>query len=115
MAEDGQAAFPEVWPYLDEFSIDRAAQFVEEVEQRTLWGPDLVTPSARTRISPWVMSGEPCVRDTRVPTSTLYALRPRALTSAAIVKLYPGLDEDDIEDALELEAKLRGEAARVAA
>lgn len=113
---EGQAAFEEVFEYLDEFTVDEAANLVGEVRQRTLWGPNLREPSARTQISPWVMSGEPCVRNTRIPTSTLYALhRTRALSAVAIMRLYPGVTEEDVQDALELEAKLRGEAAQAAA
>lgn len=113
---EGQAAFDEIFEYLDEFTVDDAAKLVAEVRQRTLWGPNLREPSARTQISPWVMSGEPCIRDTRIPTSTLYAVRrTRALSPVAIMQLYPGIEEQDVEDALELEAKLRGEAAQAAA
>ncbi len=116
VAVGGQAALDEIFEYLDEFTVDKAAHFVAEVEQRTLWGPNLLRPSDRTRISPWVMSGEPCIRDTRLPTSTIYALnRTRALSPVAIMRLYPGINRADVEDALELEAKLRGEAAQVAA
>lgn len=116
VAVNGQAAFDIVFEYLDEFTVDDASQFVSEVHQRTLWGPDLRRPSDRTRISPWVMSGEPCIRDTRLPISTIYALnRTRVLSPTAIMKLYTGISREDVEDALELEAKLRGEAAQVAA
>lgn len=116
VAVDGQAAFEDLFGYIDEFTVDEASHFVGEVHKRTLWGPNLVEPSPRTRISPWVMGGEPCVRDTRIPTSTIHALhRSRALPAAAITELYPGLSVDDVEDALALECKLRGEGVRVAA
>lgn len=101
---------------LDEFHVGEVAPVVREVGRRTLWGPDLVEPSRRTtRISPWV-TGEPCVRDTRLPTSTLYALHEvRQLEAEAIAKLYPGIDRSDVEDAISLEARLRGESSRAAA
>ena len=74
-----------------------------------LWGPNLVTPSSHTYISPWVLGGDPCVEKTRIPSASIYSLRTeRGLDTAEIVSLYPGLDEVAAEDAFELEARLRG-------
>ena len=44
-------------------------------EHRRLWAPDLVQPSLHTFISPWVMAGDPCVAQTRIPTASIHALR----------------------------------------
>jgi uncharacterized protein (DUF433 family) len=75
-----------------------------------LWGPNLVRPSRATRISPWVIAGEPCIDATRVPTSTLFALHQRrGLSAPSISSLYPGVTSDQVSDALELEARLRKE------
>jgi uncharacterized protein (DUF433 family) len=74
-----------------------------------LWGPDLVTPSRHTYISPWVLGGDPCVERTRIPSASIYSLRTeRGLDIAEIVKLYPGLDEVAAQDAYRLESRLRG-------
>jgi uncharacterized protein (DUF433 family) len=82
---------------------------VEELGKDPLWGPDLVTPSTHTYISPWVLGGDPCVENTRIPTSTILALHEeRGLSTAQIVELYPGLSTDAAEDAYELEKRLRG-------
>ena len=82
---------------------------VEELGKRPLWGPDLVTPSVHTYISPWVLGGDPCVENTRIPTATILALHEeRGLSTAQIVELYPGLKPDAAEDAYELEKRLRG-------
>jgi uncharacterized protein (DUF433 family) len=82
---------------------------VAELGTRPLWGPDLVTPSTHTYISPWVLGGDPCVENTRIPTATILALHEkRGLTTAQIVELYPGLEPDAAEDAYELEKRLRG-------
>jgi uncharacterized protein (DUF433 family) len=74
-----------------------------------LWLPDLVRPSMHTSISPWVLAGEPCVERTRIPTAAIHALREeRGLSTAAIVRLYPGLDRRSADDAADLERRLRG-------
>jgi uncharacterized protein (DUF433 family) len=79
---------------------------------RRVWGLNLVRPSRRTAISPWVLSGEPVVRGSRIPTATLYALATaRRLRPADIVDLYPVLDEEAVDDALGLETRLRAAAA----
>jgi uncharacterized protein (DUF433 family)/DNA-binding transcriptional MerR regulator len=112
VAESGQIAFADVLALLDEFHVGEVAALVREVGRPDLWGPDLVEPSRRTRISPWVMAGEPCVRDTRLPTSTLYALHHvRQLKPAAIVELYLGINEMDVEDAIALVDAVAGALA----
>jgi uncharacterized protein (DUF433 family) len=84
---------------------------VDDISGERMWGPNLVHPSARTVISPWVLAGEPCVRGTRIPTTSLLALRrERGLSPKGIVRLYPGLDVADVDDAVALETRLRGAA-----
>lgn len=81
---------------------------IGELGRKRLWGPDLLTPSNLTVISPWVMGGEPVVRSTRIPTASLHALRhDRGLETARIVALYPELDEEQVDDAIALEDRLR--------
>lgn len=81
---------------------------VEELGRGRWWAPNLVRPSRRTFISPWVLAGEPCIAETRIATSTLLALhRDRSLSPSAIVDLYPELDEGSVEEAVELEDRLR--------
>jgi uncharacterized protein (DUF433 family) len=84
---------------------------IEELksERGRLWAPDLVAPTARTYISPWVLAGDPCVSGTRVPTASMYALASeRQLSATAIAALYPALKVRDVEDAWLLERRLRG-------
>ena len=89
-------------------AFDRLAT-VEDLGHGRLWGPNLVTPSAHTYISPWVLCGDPCIEESRVPTSAVFALRTeRGLTNADVIDLYPGLAEDAAEDAYALETRLRG-------
>ncbi|TMC05370.1 MAG: DUF433 domain-containing protein [Chloroflexi bacterium] len=76
--------------------------------QSRLWGPNLVRPSAATRMSPWVMSGEPCIEGSRLPTSTVFALSSRrGLSPDHIVGLYPGITLAQVSDAVQLENRLR--------
>ncbi|MDP9093437.1 MAG: DUF433 domain-containing protein [Actinomycetota bacterium] len=71
-------------------------------------GVNLVHPSPRTAISPWVMSGEPVVTNSRISTGTLLALHEnRGMASVDLVELYPSLTVLDVDDALEMERKLR--------
>ena len=73
-----------------------------------LKGPNLLRPSKRTSISPWVMSGEPVVLNSRITTATLLALHERrGLAPREIVDLYPTLSEKDVDDAIEMERDLR--------
>jgi uncharacterized protein (DUF433 family) len=75
-----------------------------------LWAPDLQSPSRHTRISPFVLAGDPCIVETRVPTSSIHALRiSRGLSVNEIMDLYPILTTESIEDAFQLEQLLRRE------
>lgn len=96
---------PEITDLMSKFSL---LDPVGELGERPLWGPDLITPSPYTFMSPWVMAGEPCVDNSRVPTATIHALRAeRGLDERKIVALYPGLSAASVEDAWSLEGRLR--------
>jgi uncharacterized protein (DUF433 family) len=89
-------------------SFDFAAAVEDFGTHDRLWGPDLVTPSVHTYISPWVLGGEPCIERSRIPSASVYALHTeRGLELAHIVQLYPGLDVVSARDAWELESRLR--------
>jgi uncharacterized protein (DUF433 family) len=101
----GQQAFDALVEVLDVFELTEP---IDGVSQGELWGPSLIRPSRHTFISPWVLGGEPCVEDSRVSTATLHALRDqRGLDAHAIHALYEFLPVEAIEDALDLEARLR--------
>jgi uncharacterized protein (DUF433 family)/DNA-binding transcriptional MerR regulator len=96
---DGMAQFLAVFSLLEP---------IAELGRKRLWGPDLLTPSTLTVISPWVMGGEPVVRSTRIPTASIHALRhDRGLATERIVALYPDLDAGEVDDAIALEDRLR--------
>lgn len=101
----GQQAFDGLVDVLDVFELTEP---IEGVSQADMWGPSLVRPSEHTYISPWIVGGEPCVESSRVPSATLHALQvERGLDANAIHQLYEFLPVDAIQDALELEARLR--------
>jgi uncharacterized protein (DUF433 family) len=103
----GQQAMPSVLTMLDEFRVTTTVE-LPEFGRRRLWGPNLLTPSPRSYISPRVMGGEPCLAGTRIPTGTVYALHTeRGLDTSSIHALYEELEPRDIEDAISLESRLR--------
>jgi hypothetical protein len=101
----GQQVFDGVAELLDVFEL---TQPIDGVTSGRIWGPSLVRPSAHTFISPWVVAGEPCVVDSRVPSASLHALHvDRGLDPAGVQRLYPFLAVEAVEDALQLESQLR--------
>lgn len=103
----GENVFPmdEIVELMDQFDLTEP---VEELGRNRLWGPSLSKPTDLTYISPWVMAGEPCIDGTRIPTASVFALaEDRGLQPIQISALYPGVSEESIEDAVELERRLR--------
>jgi uncharacterized protein (DUF433 family) len=101
----GQQVFDGLADLLDVFELTEP---IEGVSSERLWGPSLVHPSRHTFISPWVVAGEPCVLDSRIPSASLHALSvDRGLSAWSIQRLYPFLSVDAIEDAVKLEKRLR--------
>lgn len=101
----GQQAFDGMTFFLSMFDI---AQPIDKVSRTAMWGPGLIYPSSHTHISPWVLSGEPCVIRSRIPTSTLFALhQERHLPAEKIHLLYPQVAIEAIQDAIDLEERLR--------
>lgn len=78
-------------------------------------GPDLRWPRPRLRIIPGKLAGEPHVARSRVETRALAALARRGMGKTNIARLYPYLDEDAIEEALDLERQLDGNLSAAAA
>jgi uncharacterized protein (DUF433 family) len=76
-------------------------------------GPDLLAPRPKLRIVPGKLSGSPHVQRTRVETQALAALS-RRLSSDRIYALYPGLDHDAVDEALDLEWQLESSLANAA-
>jgi uncharacterized protein (DUF433 family)/DNA-binding transcriptional MerR regulator len=104
----GEGFLPLLIHYLDVFNLVEPLT-VPELGRSRVWGPNLIRPSTHTAISPWVMSGDPCIRRSRLPTASVFALnQERGLAAAEIVSLYRGaISEDAATDAIELEHRLR--------
>lgn len=101
----GELLIPQVVKFLSVFDLFAT---LHAAGRRRVWGPDLLRPTTRVRIFPWVMAGEPCIERTRVPTSTLYAIHDeRGLSPTRIAELYPRLSADDVVEAIDLESRLR--------
>ena len=100
--------FEDFYQLLNTFDVLEPVEELRPGSRGDVWAPDLVTPSLHSTISPWVMAGEPCVKNSRIPTATLFALRTeRNLPVELIVRLYPGLDQLAVEDVTNLERRLR--------
>lgn len=54
----------------------------------------------RITFDPGVMGGKPCIRGLRVTVGTIVGLIASGHTKEEILKLYPYLEEEDIEAAL---------------
>lgn len=77
-------------------------------------GVDLYQPAKLVRILPRKLSGAPHVVETRIDTEGLARLAQRGFTVDAIVALYADLDAAKVEQALELEERLRSNLANAA-
>jgi uncharacterized protein (DUF433 family) len=86
--------------------LDTKIDLVRPFEAHGLSGPDLVQPRPSLRILPGKLSGEPHVKETRIPTHMLAALHRRGFDKAQIIELYPPLRIESIEEALDLEVQL---------
>jgi uncharacterized protein (DUF433 family) len=109
------AGGPNLLPFDDLSGLLATFDLLDPIEelrrrgQKRVWAPDLVTPGTHTSISPWVLAGDPCIRNTRIPTAAIRALHEdRGLAFANVVQLYPGLTREAAEDAYLLERRLRG-------
>ncbi len=54
----------------------------------------------RITIDPGLMGGKPCIRGLRVTVGTVVRLVAAGQTKNEIIKLYPYLEEEDIQQAL---------------
>ena len=50
------------------------------------------------------MSGEPCIRNLRIPVATIITMLAQGMNKEKILAYYPDLEEDDINEALHFAA-----------
>ncbi|HDN82908.1 MAG TPA: DUF433 domain-containing protein [Candidatus Altiarchaeales archaeon] len=58
----------------------------------------------RITINPEVMGGQPCIRGLRIPASLVVKLVSMGKTADDIIKSYPELEKEDIQQALKFAA-----------
>ncbi len=63
----------------------------------------------RITVNPNVCSGKPCIRDLRFPVSRLLGLLGEGETHESILKAYPYLEPEDVNEALRYAACLAEE------
>jgi uncharacterized protein (DUF433 family) len=63
----------------------------------------------RITVNPEVCTGKPCIRDLRFPVSRVLGLLASGETKDSIVKAYPYLETEDIDEALQFAAHLAEE------
>ena len=63
----------------------------------------------RISIDPKVCTGKPCIRDLRFPVSRVLGLLASGETKDSILKAYPYLEAEDIDEALRYGAYLAEE------
>lgn len=63
----------------------------------------------RITIDPNVCTGKPCIRELRFPVSRLLGLLAAGETKESILKAYPYLESEDIDEALRYAAYLAEE------
>jgi len=109
----------------DQWDVTTATQSGQRAERRLFGdmfeelrgleepGAILIPPSFRpfVQIDPAIMGGDPVVRDTRVPTSILAALKKKGKSLPELARLYRPIEEGVIEQAIEYERFLDGEIA----
>jgi uncharacterized protein (DUF433 family) len=59
----------------------------------------------RITVNPAQMGGVPCIRGLRIPVATVVGMVADAMGEAKILKAYPDLTADDIQEALRYAAE----------
>ena len=63
----------------------------------------------RITMNPGICTGKPCIRDLRFPVSRVLGLLAAGETKESILKAYPYLEPEDIDEALQYAAYLAEE------
>lgn len=63
----------------------------------------------RITFDPAIMGGRACIRGTRIPVSVIVGQLAYGATTEEVLKDYPDLDRDDVQQALEYAAWLTQE------
>ena len=60
---------------------------------------------SRITINPAQMDGVPCLRGMRIPVATIVNMVAQNITRDEILRFYPDLEKEDIQEALEFAAE----------
>ena len=60
---------------------------------------------SRITTNPLQMSGEPCIRNLRIPVATIVTMIAQGHTVEQILKYYPDLEKEDVGEALNYAAE----------
>lgn len=59
----------------------------------------------RIKVNPQQMGGVPCIRELRIPVSTIVGMIADGMTENEILEAYPDLETDDIHESLKFAAE----------
>ena len=59
----------------------------------------------RITVNPGQMGGAPCIRGLRIPVATVVGMVADGMTQAGILRAYPDLESEDIQEALRYAAE----------
>jgi len=59
----------------------------------------------RIKVNPNQMGGVPCIRGLRIPVATVVGMIADGMTEEEILKAYPDLEHEDIQEALRYAAE----------
>lgn len=74
-------------------------------------GPDLHKPRPSLRIVPGKLGGSPHIVDTRLESQALGSLAEHGVPRDRIYRLYPGVESEQIDEAIDLEQQLSASQA----
>ncbi|MCU0346777.1 MAG: DUF433 domain-containing protein [Saprospiraceae bacterium] len=60
----------------------------------------------RITINPMQMDGMPCIRGMRIPVATIINMVAQDISREDILRFYPDLEKEDIQEALEFAADM---------
>jgi uncharacterized protein (DUF433 family) len=63
----------------------------------------------RITFDPAIMGGQACIRGMRIPVATVVKLTASGMNEAEIIKRYPDLERNDVQEALRYVAALAEE------
>ena len=100
-----QAAFNFTWEYLEPIGNDLHGLTFNKNEEAISW-----EPHSDILLDPYVQFGEPCIKGTRIPTETLWALHKGGDSLKTLAYMY-GMPQSRVEAAIGWEEKVANVAA----